>query len=266
MFAVRLVHVLNTYRIHVVLLYALLLWLYVGLAGVANKETSIAVASFTALLCGAYLINKSFNVHEDAISQPHEVRSSPFLFWSAIICMAIPLVVLFLLKLPAVPYVCFLLISLGYSVPIGTFRIKSVPLLKNIYAAGSWYASVVVILVWYGAVAVSIAQVAVATLSVFFIALTYELLWDIRDKHGDGVAGHKTIPVLFGILPTKILMLGSLGVAWYFTGFSIFPITLLMLGYLAFTALVVRENFPPSYYHATVYVLIAILTINILGL
>lgn len=249
-----------------VVLYALLLWLYVALADVTSLQSGIAVGAFTSLLTGAYLINKYFNVAEDTVSQPGEARSSAVLFWVALGCMFVPMIALFFARFSLAPYAFFALISLGYSVPMGGFRIKSIPLIKNLYAAGSWWASVVVILAWYGNVEAGISTIMLETLFIFFIALTYELLWDVRDMEGDHVAGHRTIPTLFGILPTKIFMIVSLAIAWYLSGLTTFPLTLLMLGFLGYLSTLVRPGFPPAYYHASVYVLIAILSVYIIGI
>jgi 4-hydroxybenzoate polyprenyltransferase len=77
------------------------------------------------------------------------------------------------------------------------FRIKDVPVVKNLYAGVLWSAALILTPYFYVDHRPGLPAVLIIFISLganFFV----ELMWDVRDVEGDRKSGVRTIPVLFG--------------------------------------------------------------------
>jgi len=87
------------------------------------------------------------------------------------------------------------------------FRIKEIPVIKNVYIALHWSAVLVVTPFLY--VHSALPRLSVLAIAVSFgLAYFIELLWDWRDIRGDALAGVRTVPVLFGESTTIWILRG----------------------------------------------------------
>jgi len=80
---------INTYRVHVVFLFLLIVCLYslnIDINIFQKENTILILISFVSLLAGLYVGNKYFDYLEDTISQEKEARkSSKVLFFTVVL-------------------------------------------------------------------------------------------------------------------------------------------------------------------------------------
>lgn len=77
------------------------------------------------------------------------------------------------------------------------FRVKQVPILKNLFAASFW--SVALVLTPHVYVGQAPGAAAWTLIAICFgLSIFVELLWDLRDLSGDRLAQVRTIPAVFG--------------------------------------------------------------------
>jgi 4-hydroxybenzoate polyprenyltransferase len=130
------------------------------------------------------------------------------------------------------------------------FRVKSVPLLKNVYSSFFWSVALLLCPSIYLNTPLDVRLFA-AIPCMFLLVLYVEMLWDIRDINGDRAAGVRTIPVLLGeersrwiIHAVNVAGAASL-VAMVFSG-SMPPAYLTIVpnaaGCAVFTELMLRRN------------------------
>ena len=203
---------LFTNRIHIFLMPALLTYFWNLDAGLALPFKYYLMITFTT--AGGYIYNMATDEAEDAINYSARYR----LFGSGAAdtmattraAVVICFIMGFVLALPAgwvfVLYggVVNFLGSL-YSRPLRfgagrPFRIKEIPLLKNLYAGVFW--SVALVLTPYLYVDARPGQLALLTILIS-LGLNYfvELMWDLRDMRGDRQAGVRTLPLVLGEAP-----------------------------------------------------------------
>ena len=252
----------NTYRLHVVAAYLILLLVQIqNFNHAVSTATLTVLGSFSSLLFGTYLINKYFDYDEDIVSQPNEARRSQKLLLASLGLIFAPAQILFLLAIDPIPYLFFVPIAVLYCIPFGGVKLKSILFLKNIYAAGSWWLSAIFIIVFYTTYTGTPVTAALAMLPIFLIVMVFELLWDIRDMRGDAMVGTQTVPVVFGLIVTKGIMLGLLLSVWAFRDFTLHGIFLTNLCFLALMGLLAKEAYSPNYFHAALYAQIMLLLI-----
>lgn len=260
-------HFVNTYRLHVVVIFLILCFTYTR--PYVRLELLIeyyaALIAFGFLWLGFYIGNKYFDFTEDSISQPLEARTGITIGYLTILLYALPIPLLFWYELPVLPYLALVLLTLGYSAPLPgtTLRIKKFLFIKNIYAALMWWCSIAFLLYFYTTQFITLDQALFTTCNIFVFILIIELLWDIRDVAGDRSAGNTTVPVYFGIRPTKWLIgFLLLGIFILFSNPNL--LVLVSLIHLLFVTIFAQTGFRASYFHAIIYVQIIILIAQII--
>jgi 4-hydroxybenzoate polyprenyltransferase len=197
-------HTFFAWRADIVLMYVVVSLIYLHKITGFNIRPSAALAILLGNILGVfgvYTLNVIADRKEDAINEtPHHAR---FAASARVLC---PLV--FLASFTCYAYgaggrldiyaVWFSLAVLGiwYSVPRGA-RLKDWFLVKNVVPAFCWLLSVGAFI----AASFPLLSVLEATgfsFSLFFLALTFEILWDMPDREGDRALGIRTIPALFG--------------------------------------------------------------------
>jgi 4-hydroxybenzoate polyprenyltransferase len=88
-----------------------------------------------------------------------------------------------------------------------TFRIKSIPWLKNAYSSLFWSASLVLSPYVYLHLPIDRRAWWAVAIS-FCLAFFVELMWDVRDVVGDRFAGVRTLPIVLGEARTRWLLHG----------------------------------------------------------
>ncbi len=260
-------HFVNTYRLHVVAVFLILCFLNTRpyVRPELLTEYYAALIAFGFLWLGFYIGNKYFDFVEDSVSQPLEARTGMTIGYLTILLYVFPIPLLFWYELPVLPYLTLVLLTLAYSAPLPgtTLRIKKFLFIKNIYAALMWWGGIAFLLHFYTTQYFTLNQAFLATISIFVFIFIIELLWDIRDVDGDRSAGNTTVPVYFGIQPTK-WFIGFL----LLTIFALFPnpnlLVLVSILYLLFVTIFAQTGFRASYFHAIIYVQIIILSAQIL--
>lgn len=260
-------HLINTYRLHVVLAFLLLCYTYTRpyVFTAALPDYYVALIAFGFLWLGFYIGNKYFDFVEDSISQPREARSGKRIGNLTIFFYTFPVPLLVWYELPVLPYLALVVLTLAYSAPLPgtTARIKKFLFVKNIYAALMWWSSVAFLLHFYTTQFFTFEQAFFATYNIFLFLFVIEMLWDIRDVEGDRGAGNTTVPVYFGIQQTKWFIVFLLLVI-----FTLLPnlniLILLNLAYLLLITIFAQTGFRPSYFHAIIYVQIIIFLTQIL--
>lgn len=193
-----------TNRIHIFLMPALLTYFWNLDAGLALPFAYYLMISCTT--AGGYIYNMYTDEAEDAINYTARYRLFGGRSSATKAAVLAFFVAGFLLSLPAgwrfVLYggmVNFLgsLYSRPLSVGGRTFRVKQIPVVKNLYAGVFWSAALV--LTPYLYVGRAPGALALLTIAISF-GLNYfvELMWDLRDMPGDRHAGVRTVPLLFG--------------------------------------------------------------------
>jgi 4-hydroxybenzoate polyprenyltransferase len=190
---------------------------------------------------GGYIYNMLTDGAEDAVNYPSRYRLfRPGARSQAVVaaCFAAGFLLSLRAGLAFVLYgglVNFLGGLYGKAIPLGpsgkVFRIKSVPLLKNVYASLFW--SVALVLTPYLYVGQRPpARAALFAAIGFGLTFFVELLWDLRDVDGDRAAGVRTLPIAIGVgasewvlrglhLATCLLSIGGVWAGWLPAAFLI---------------------------------------------
>lgn len=111
----------------------------------------------------------------------------------------------------------------------GARRLKDIYIIKNLTPPIDWATAMVLLPIFFAGDSLSSVRdllslkVWVCWGYVFACAFFIEVMWDIRDRKGDALAGIKTIANTFSLLRTKIFLVGSSaasGVAVFFLTFD----------------------------------------------
>jgi 4-hydroxybenzoate polyprenyltransferase len=174
----------------------------------------------------AYAINKKSDIEEDSINLDYgSPRLAHILFRTGIISLLGAYILSFLHNPAlAIPITLFMALLFLYTVDILPAsmhyqRLKQIPFVKNLTIALAW--SILLIGSIRPLFSFDTATAIIFTF-VFLRIFIGSVIPDIRDIKGDQAAGVDTIPVLYGIQTTKLILLfTNLGVTLLFYG-SIF--------------------------------------------
>jgi 4-hydroxybenzoate polyprenyltransferase len=192
-------------RFHVIAMPALctLLW---GIA-LSWRLPLAYYVMITLSVAAAYWYNILTDRDEDEVNDSHRGRLidpyrsyTPMLVWA---CMAGSLVLAvragwqvvalgFVLNLFGWRY--------GARIPKpggGSFRIKAIPWLKNVYSCMFWSIGLMISPAIYLSQPLG-ADLVLPVYCMFMLTFFVELLWDVRDESGDARAGLRTIPLVLG--------------------------------------------------------------------
>ncbi len=221
-------------KIHLSLLSALgaAMWsLYFGV------EVNLwCVAIVFLLTLSIYQYNRLTDDVEDAINNPDSLKhaqSSSFLihyvFFYTLTALALILSMFFGLMV----FLTTLLIALiGFLYNQKCFpdalalrlngarRLKDMYIIKNLAPPIDWATAMVLLPLLFAGEPLSL-KAWVCWGYVFACAFFIEVMWDIRDRKGDALAGIKTIANTFSLLRTKIFLIGSSAVS----GVALFVVT-----------------------------------------
>lgn len=199
------------YRIHISALFFFLLVSSFEQAG--QPVIWPAVWAFSAWHLALYLFDRAYDYDKDAISQPQEaIRPAERNLWLSVsfILAAAPLLILNASGLSVLPYLPFVPVTFLYTFPVYRgLRAKNLFLIKNLYSALLiWTMPLAVVVFAYSDSGRTFGSLFKAHfLGMFLYVLVGEAFWDIRDIESDQVHGVRTIPAVFGILPTKAYLL-----------------------------------------------------------
>lgn len=197
------------YRIHLSIIFAFLLYNN-------NLRTGAPInywllGSFTLWHFSLFLFDRIFDRKLDALSQPDEFvqeNHARWLYTVVAACLTASFGFFVLSGSSAIYWLLLLPVTFLYTVPVyKQTRAKNIFLLKNLYSAVLIYG---LPLLLHGYL-LSHQQPAYVHLqpviSLMIYVLIGEIFWDIRDTSVDQMHHIATLPNVFGLLPTKIMML-----------------------------------------------------------
>lgn len=189
-----------------------------------NIDFNLLLSSFL-LTFTVYSLDKLSNIEEDSISLPERAgfisRHKKIFIYATVASYIIALSLAFLKNILALFVILFpLCMGLIYSIKISNVRLKDIPALKNISIAASW--AVVGTFLPLAVSSEHFPPIALIFYFVFIKCFINTVLFDVRDIEGDSVNGVRTIPVIFGLKKTKILLLflNSTLILWLIISYS----------------------------------------------
>jgi 4-hydroxybenzoate polyprenyltransferase len=202
------------------------------------------LASSTAIIAAAgYIINDYYDIKIDLINKPNRVvigknitRRYALFFHSILSFMGVGLGFVLSWKLGVINFLSAFLLW------VYSNNLKRQPFIGNFVVAWLTSISIVLVNILYD---VSNSLVIIYALFAFFMTLIREIVKDMEDLKGDNTFGCRTLPIVWGIRKTKVLLyilLASLASsvlllnAWYsqlplsyFVIFLFVPLGLLLL-------------------------------------
>jgi len=162
-----------------------------------------------------YNLNRKTDESEDAINHSERYaftkKYAKALMDLSIVAYALAFIIAGVYGIVAVAITAIPLVNgIFYSIPLlprwfGYRRLKDIPFVKNIIVGIAWAIPVALLPV---ACAGSSAGMMTMVVGLFFFLLSFvnSTVFDIRDVKGDAESGVQTIPVLIGIMRTRILL------------------------------------------------------------
>lgn len=202
------------------------------------------LASSTAIIAAAgYIINDYYDIKIDLINKPNRVvigksitRRYALLFHSILSFIGVALGFVLSWKLGVINFLSAFLLW------VYSNNLKRQPFIGNFVVAWLTSISIVLVNILYD---VSNSLVIIYALFAFFMTLIREIVKDMEDLKGDNTFGCRTLPIVWGIRKTKVLLYILLGLlassvlllnAWYsqlplsyFLIFLFIPLGLLLL-------------------------------------
>lgn len=209
-------------KIHLSLLSALGAAMWPIYFGVEINLWCVAVVFVLTL--SIYQYNRLTDEVEDSINDPDNLaraQASSFLihyvFFYALTCVALFISIFF--GLTAFFTTLFIaLIGFLYNEKCfpdvlarrlsGARRLKDVYIIKNLAPPIDWATAMVLLPLLFAGESLSL-RAWICWGYVFACAFFIEVMWDIRDRKGDALAGIKTIANTFSLLRTKVFLVGS---------------------------------------------------------
>lgn len=172
------------------------------------RDISLWILSLSTVLiaAGGYIINDYYDVKIDYVNKPHRVvvgkdiaRRQAILFHVVLSCLGVALGVLLGWRILAVNIFSVLLLwwysnNLKRLALVGNLAVALLTGL-SIYAVEILYKTGNQIILLYAAFA-------------FFMTLIREIIKDMEDLKGDTTFGCKTLPIVYGIRKTKLILYG----------------------------------------------------------
>lgn len=156
-------------------------------------------------MLAAYLINNYFDLDKDVLNlkanRPNLERKRTFIMCLLVNCLAVVLALTFSVNW-ALIVGGTAVILLGYAK-----YFSNLPLLGNFIVASL---SSVVVLVFYvlgESFSWFMTHLYALAILIFIISLIREIIKDIEDIKGDKESGASTFPIMFGIAPSKVLVI-----------------------------------------------------------
>ena len=183
-------------------------------------QSLLISTSFTLMVAFAYILNRLTDFDSDIISNETEALKTSHKTLLTIAIIATICLGLFLQFTNGIyVFFLFLIISILYSLRMKSFQVRKVFFIKNIWAAGAWYASLY-FSIYLTSHNFSSEIFIQKTWQIFAYMTGIEIFYDLKDIEGDKESGTQTLPVVLG---PKIARLTALC--------FMFPHTYLILNY-----------------------------------
>ena len=203
------------------------------------------VSVSVSLIFLVYVINLIYDLKEDFVNRGESavfVLKHEKILWSIIaVCIAVFVTVIFRQNL-SMYYFIILMAGIFYSVPLFPwynrglkfYRIKSIPLVKNVLVAVLWGISLFMVpIIATKAIVPNKTIIIILIISAIISSFINTVFNDILDVSGDAVAGHKTLPLIFGEDNTYTF-LTVLNLLWFATVLYLHLKGIINTGHLVF--------------------------------
>ena len=237
------------YNIDIVVFYLVisLAYLYRTLGNhFVSKHFFLLIVANIIGVFGVYLWNRIMDTREDRINGIAEHFRREWLIKAALLTIIAPVPIYFYTGGISFGCVAFILASLGifYSYP-ERYRLKKIFLLKNIIPAFCWTLSLASLLS-ISAESLSLYEALKWLFPLFFLAVCFEVFWDLPDIEGDRLAGVRTLPVVMGFSLTRALLFLVMTVFFFFAPTFATKIFSLLFGA---ALMVVSSETTKQFYH-----------------
>lgn len=176
----------------------------IGMHTLNDFKLMLLVISTISIAAGGYVINDYYDVKIDYINKPNRVvigkiipRRHAILFHVLLSTIGIALGVYLSLGIGVVNALSVFLLWLYSN------NLKRLPFIGNVTVAFLTGLAVIVVDLFYGT---NNSLVIIYALFAFFITLVREVIKDMEDLKGDNSFGCKTLPIIWGIRKTKLLL------------------------------------------------------------
>jgi 4-hydroxybenzoate polyprenyltransferase len=200
-----------------------------GFAVLKDRNLFILTLSTVLIAAAGYIINDYYDIKIDLINKPDRVvigksltRRYAIFFHTLISCIGILLGFWLSWRIAAINFVCVFLLWLYSN------QLKRKPFIGNLLVALLTGLSIWLINWLYQ---VPNTFVIIYALFAFFMTLIREIVKDMEDMKGDITFGCRTLPIVWGIRKTKILLYGILFVFLMAVTFFNFSYSLVPLVY-----------------------------------
>jgi 4-hydroxybenzoate polyprenyltransferase len=198
--------------------YLCAIYLLEGIS-VTNVELFLLSLSTVFLAAAGYIINDYYDVKIDYVNKPNRVivgkvlkRRVVLFSHSLLNFTAIGIGFYLNLKIAAIHFTSAFLLWLYSN------QLKRLPFIGNLTVAFLTGISISIVSIYFGQKAILINIYAVFA---FSISLIREIIKDMEDWKGDATFGCKTLPIIFGLRKTKLIVYSFIGLF----GFLIFYLT-----------------------------------------
>lgn len=226
-----------------------------------SADAVIVSGCFSSLWAFIYLFNKVTDLQEDAVNVsglPIQVVHCRRVLISSVICLLAPLPFLINRGELLALYIVLAIAGYFYSAPLFLKRgkrLKDILFIKNIVSAICWASIPTLVPAFYYDQVLSI-ETLILWLNFFVFIFAVEVVWDIRDIDGDRAAGIKTIPNVFGVLPSKIICLLPVLVMffWRLMSVAIHPIYMVAYVLTILSIILVKQTSHPYFFQSMVII------------
>ena len=217
---------------------------------VSYITSAMLITANLFLLSSIYLLNKVSDIKEDLKNQTdikNEYAETIIkYYWAANLFSFV--IYFYIGKGFLIYWLAFFVLGLFYSYP-RSFRLKNLPLLKNLIPSFCWYLSICLLII-VNTKSPDILAVLIENISIWFSLILFEILWDLPDREGDRLSGVKTIPVLIGFKNTKtLLIIMNVLLLVFLASYKAKSIVFVILLFL----LSINKDTPKRYYHLIIF-------------
>lgn len=218
------------------------------------------IISFTIWHYALYLFDRAYDANLDYLNNPMESlkgRLAKPLLYLSILLAFLPVGILSYYKLPVIPYLFFIPITFFYNLRVfpGNKAIKHFTLFKNLYSAILiWPLPVAVMIKYYVGYENHLLIILLWFWAFILYVLMGEIIWDMRDTEGDKKENIRTIPVVFGLQKTRLLLLGLLTTTSILQYIQIGEINYVLISFYLLYIFISSPRLPKWVFHAPLFI------------
>lgn len=239
--------VINRLKIHFLMIFFLMNYSLMR-EYTDSTQLCLIVLTYTILNFSLHMFNNYFDFTEDTITnQTLKKEERKMTFYLAIFSFLISLLLVIYFKFSLICFLLIFILGISYSIPLkNNFRIKKVIFIKNLTGSLFWWYIPFIAMIYFNTdTEQSFFTLFMSRLITLAIFIPFEPLWDIKDMNGDQDAGIVTIPIKYGLIATKFLIISMFTtLSIVCLGFYNYPIVLFLFIPLILFTLSIKNNTP----------------------